>query len=64
MAHFRIALLPGDGIGGEVIGQAVRVLDAVGGRFDHSFEYTEDLVGGASIDVSRRSPSRPDPGHV
>ncbi len=51
MAHFRIALLPGDGIGGEVIGQAVRVLDAVGGRFDHSFEYTEDLVGGAAIDA-------------
>ncbi len=51
MAHFRIALLPGDGIGGEVIGQAVRVLDAVGGRFDHSFEYSEDLVGGASIDA-------------
>ncbi len=51
MAHFRIALLPGDGIGGEVIGQAVRVLDALGGRFDHSFEYTEDLVGGAAIDA-------------
>ena len=50
MAHFRIALLPGDGIGGEVIGEAVRVLAAVGGRFDHSFEYTEDVVGGASID--------------
>ena len=51
MAHFSIALLPGDGIGGEVIGEAVRVLDAVGGRFDHSFEYSEDLVGGASIDA-------------
>ena len=51
MAHFNIALLPGDGIGGEVIAQAVRVLDAVGGRFDHSFAYTEDLVGGASIDA-------------
>ena len=51
MAHFKIALLPGDGIGGEVIAQAVRVLDAVGGRFDHSFAYTEDLVGGASIDA-------------
>ena len=51
MAHFRIALLPGDGIGGEVIAQAVRTLDAVGGRFDHSFEYSEDLVGGASIDA-------------
>ena len=51
MAHFNIALLPGDGIGGEVIGEAVRVLAAVGGRFDHSFEYTEDVVGGASIDA-------------
>ena len=51
MAHFNIALLPGDGIGGEVIAEAVRVLDAVGGRFDHSFAYTEDLVGGASIDA-------------
>ena len=51
MAHFRIALLPGDGIGAEVIGEAVRVLAAVGGRFDHSFEYTEDVVGGASIDA-------------
>jgi len=51
MAHFRIALLPGDGIGAEVIGEAVRVLAAVGGRFDHSFEYSEDLVGGASIDA-------------
>ena len=40
MAHFNIALLPGDGIGGEVISEAVRVLAAVGGRFDHSFEYT------------------------
>ena len=51
MAHYRIALLPGDGIGIEVIGQAVRVLDALGGRFDHSFEFTEDLVGGAAIDA-------------
>ena len=51
MAHFRIALLPGDGIGAEVIGEAVRVLAAVGGRFDHSFEYSEDLVGGAAIDA-------------
>ena len=51
MAHFRIALLPGDGIGAEVIGEAVRVLAAVGGRFDHSFEYSEDTVGGAAIEA-------------
>ena len=53
MAHYRFALLPGDGIGAEVIAEAVRVLDAVGGRFDHSFEYAEDVVGGASIDAHR-----------
>jgi 3-isopropylmalate dehydrogenase len=42
----RIALLPGDGIGPEIVGSARRVLDAVG-----SFEYSEHLVGGASIDA-------------
>ena len=64
MAHFRIALLPGDGIGAEVIGEAVRVLAAVGGRFDHSFEYTEDVVGGASIDAHGTALREADAGDV
>src|SRR5205807_7631640 len=43
----RVILLPGDGIGPEIIGPAVEVLRAVGAEF----EYEEHLVGGASIDV-------------
>ena len=43
----KIVLLPGDGIGPEVIAAAVEVLDAVGTRFD----YEEHLFGGASIDA-------------
>jgi 3-isopropylmalate dehydrogenase len=43
----RIALLPGDGIGPEIVGAARRVLDAVG-----EFSYEEHLVGGASIDAN------------
>ncbi len=42
----RVVLLPGDGIGPEVVGAARRVLDAIG-----EFEYEEHLVGGASIDA-------------
>src|SRR5436305_5564711 len=43
----RVILLPGDGIGPEIIGPAVEVLGAVGADFD----YEEHLVGGASIDA-------------
>ena len=43
----RIALLPGDGIGPEIVDSARRVLDALG-----SFEYSEHLIGGASIDAN------------
>ena len=47
---FNILLLPGDGIGPEVIGEAVRALDAVAGKFGHTFSFTERLMGGCSID--------------
>ena len=50
MAQFTIAVLPGDGIGPEVMAEAVRVLRAVEWRFEHRFELREDLAGGASID--------------
>lgn len=46
----KIAILAGDGIGPEVMAQAVRVLDAVATKFGHSFTYTEALVGGAAYD--------------
>ena len=50
MAEFKIGLLPGDGIGIEVIRESQKVLTAVERKFGHSFSYSEDLVGGASID--------------
>ncbi|MBI2958430.1 MAG: 3-isopropylmalate dehydrogenase [Chloroflexi bacterium] len=48
--EFTIAVLPGDGIGPEVVAEAVKVLEAAGRRFGHSFEFKRDLVGGAAID--------------
>jgi len=48
----RIAVLGGDGIGPEVTAEAVRVLEAVAGRFGHEFEFVEALVGGAAIDAT------------
>ena len=46
----KIVVLPGDGIGSEVMGEALRVLDAVAERFGHDFEYKHGLVGGAAFD--------------
>lgn len=48
--NFNITLLPGDGIGPEIVAEAVRVLDVVASRHGHSFTYTERLMGGCSID--------------
>jgi len=45
-----IVLLPGDGIGPEVVSAAVRVLEAIGQRFGHTFKFTEHLIGGCAID--------------
>lgn len=45
-----IVLLPGDGIGPEVVAEAVRVMDAIGGKFKHDWQYQERLMGGCSID--------------
>ncbi len=46
----KITLLPGDGIGPEIVTEAVRVLEVVASKFGHSFTYTERLMGGCSID--------------
>jgi 3-isopropylmalate dehydrogenase len=45
-----IILLPGDGIGPEVVAAAVRCLDCVAERFGYRFSYTRHLIGGCSID--------------
>ena len=47
---FDIAVLPGDGIGPEVVAEGVRVLQAVGQRFGHQFHFSYGEVGGISID--------------
>ena len=45
-----IAVLPGDGVGPEVVAEAVKVMDAVGSRFGHDFDFTYGRVGGNAID--------------
>ncbi|MDC0707445.1 3-isopropylmalate dehydrogenase [Stigmatella sp. ncwal1] len=47
-----IAVLPGDGIGPEVVGQGTRLLRAVAERFGHSFEMAEVPMGGVAIDLT------------
>ena len=48
--NFKITLLPGDGIGPEVVGEAVRVLETIASKYKHSFAFQERLMGGCSID--------------
>lgn len=47
-----IVLLPGDGIGPEVVTGARQVLEHIADRFGHRFEFQEHLIGGAAIDAS------------
>jgi 3-isopropylmalate dehydrogenase len=52
MAAFTVAVLPGDGIGPEVVAEGLRVLRAVGERFGHTFQAQEALIGGCAIDAT------------
>jgi 3-isopropylmalate dehydrogenase len=47
-----ITLLPGDGIGPEVVDEGVRVLQAIGRRFNHTFGLQKALIGGCAIDAT------------
>ena len=49
--NFKVAVIPGDGIGPEIVAEARKVLDKAGSRFGFELDYTEVLLGGASIDV-------------
>ena len=53
--NYKIALIKGDGIGPEVVGEAVKVMDAIGGKFGHTFEYVDVLMGGCAIDAVGKS---------
>ena len=48
--QFDLAVLPGDGVGPEVVNEAIKVLQAVGKRFGHNFSLHYSLVGGVAID--------------
>ena len=48
---YNVTVIPGDGIGPEIVREARKVLDQVGKVFGHSFDYTEILMGGCSIDA-------------
>ena len=47
----KITCIPGDGIGPEIVAEAKKVLDTVGEKYGHDMQYTDILMGGASIDV-------------
>ena len=51
MTTYNVAVLPGDGIGPEVMAEAIKVLDKVQAKFGFKLNFTEYLVGGAAIDA-------------
>ena len=58
MADYKIVLLKGDGIGPEIVNQAVKVLDKASEKFNFTVEYDEALLGGCAIDATGRSEER------
>jgi len=48
--NFKIAVIKGDGIGPEIVDEAIKVLNKIGEIYNHTFDYTEALAGGAAID--------------
>jgi 3-isopropylmalate dehydrogenase len=50
--QYRVTLLPGDGIGPEIMAVTVDVLKAIAGQFDFTLEFKEALIGGAAIDAT------------
>ena len=49
--NYHIAVIPGDGIGPEIVAEAKKVLNKVADTYGHTFEYEELLMGGCSIDA-------------
>ncbi len=52
MNNYKVTLLRGDGIGPEIVGEAVKVLDAAGKKYGFAVEYTDALMGGCAIDAT------------
>ncbi len=51
MKNYKIAVLKGDGIGAEIVNEAIKVLDAVADKEGFNLEYNEYLIGGSAVDV-------------
>lgn len=49
---YKIGVVPGDGIGPDVIEETLKVLDQVGSKFGHEFQYTKLMAGGAALDAA------------
>ncbi len=52
---YKIAVIKGDGIGPEIVDEAIKVLKKVGKKYNHSFEFTEVLAGGIAIDKTGKN---------
>ena len=50
--NMKIGVIKGDGIGPEIVDEAMKVLDRIAEVYGHSFFYTQLLMGGASIDAN------------
>lgn len=50
--NYKLAIIPGDGIGPEVVGETLKVLEKIGEKYGHTFEFTEVLAGGCAIDAT------------
>ena len=53
--NFKIAVIKGDGVGPEIVTEAMGVLEAVGEKFGHTFEFVEVLMGGCATDAVGKS---------
>ena len=49
--NYKIAVIKGDGIGSEIVTEAMKVLDKIAETYHHVFDYTQLLMGGCSIDA-------------
>ena len=61
--NYKVAVIPGDGIGPEIVREARKVLDKVGQKYGHEFDYIRSLLmGGCSIDAYGEPSDRGDTG--
>jgi 3-isopropylmalate dehydrogenase len=49
--NYNIAVIKGDGIGPEIVDEGIKILEKIGSKFNHNFNYTEALAGGIAIDT-------------